>query len=72
MAQLIRSKGKSPVKSTAGAPSVDLAILHQRIAERAYQLFLKRDRVHGHDLDDWLQAERSILTEIGPGKRGRA
>src|SRR5579864_3090343 len=30
------------------------------IARRAYELFEKRGREHGHDLDDWLQAEREL------------
>ena len=28
------------------------------IASRAYALYLARGEAHGHDLDDWLQAER--------------
>jgi hypothetical protein len=30
------------------------------IARRAYELYEKRGREHGHDLDDWLQAEREL------------
>ena len=30
------------------------------IADRAYQLFLERGSEHGHDLEDWLAAERII------------
>jgi hypothetical protein len=30
------------------------------IARRAYDLYLARDHEHGHDLDDWLQAEREL------------
>lgn len=28
------------------------------VARRAYDLYLKRGMVHGHALDDWLEAER--------------
>jgi hypothetical protein len=31
--------------------------LHERIRQRAYELYERRDREHGHDLDDWLKAE---------------
>ena len=31
------------------------------VARRAYELYFARDREHGHDLDDWLQAERELL-----------
>ena len=37
--------------------------LHERIAERAYELHQKRGEHHGYDLDDWLEAERSVLSE---------
>lgn len=31
-----------------------------RIRERAYELYLKRGGAHGHDLADWLSAEREL------------
>lgn len=39
--------------------------LHERIAERAYALFQQRGQRHGRDLEDWLEAERMILSERG-------
>jgi Protein of unknown function (DUF2934) len=30
------------------------------IAHRAYELYMQRDGEHGHDVDDWLQAEREL------------
>ncbi len=30
------------------------------VAERAYQLFLARGGEHGHDLEDWIRAEREL------------
>jgi hypothetical protein len=35
-------------------------IHHADIARRAYSLWEQRGRVHGRDLDDWLQAEREV------------
>jgi len=32
-----------------------------QIAARAYQIFLERGRVPGHDMDDWLQAEYELM-----------
>ncbi len=32
------------------------------IAARAYSLYLDRGRQDGHDVDDWLQAERELRT----------
>ena len=34
-----------------------------RIAERAYELFRHRGGHHGQDLEDWLTAERQVLSE---------
>jgi hypothetical protein len=30
------------------------------VQQRAYELYEQRGRTDGHDLDDWLQAEREI------------
>jgi len=30
------------------------------VARRAYDLYLARGREHGHDVDDWMQAEREL------------
>ena len=35
--------------------------VHHLIARWAYQLFADRGFVNGHDLDDWLRAERELL-----------
>ena len=32
------------------------------IAGRAYKIFLERGGQHGRNLEDWLQAERELLT----------
>ena len=36
----------------------------QSIQQRAYELYLNRGQEPGHELEDWLQAER----EIGTGR----
>jgi hypothetical protein len=33
---------------------------HEVIAQRAYALYLARGREDGHDVEDWLQAEREL------------
>lgn len=37
----------------------------QRIADRAYAIFIERGRPHGSDLEHWLEAERQVLLESG-------
>ena len=52
---------ESPREESNG--KMDARPLQERIAERAYELYQKRGEYHGNDLDDWLEAERSILSE---------
>jgi hypothetical protein len=44
----------NPPMTEANSPQID------QIARRAYELFLARGSEHGHDVEDWLQAEREI------------
>lgn len=46
----------------------DSGSMQQRIAEKAYALFLERGAVHGDDVTDWLQAERIIQEELAAEK----
>jgi hypothetical protein len=38
--------------------------LHTWVARKAYELFERRDWEHGHDVDDWLEAERLVVEEL--------
>lgn len=55
-----KEKGDRGRAGTAGDLDQGEA-LRQRILEKAYDLYVGRGRVHGHDLEDWLEAERLIL-----------
>jgi hypothetical protein len=35
----------------------------ERIRRRAYELYVLRGGEHGHDIDDWLQAEAELMAE---------
>ena len=50
-----------PVEETK-KPTIEIpaSINEEDIAQRAYALFLARGGEHGHDLEDWLEAERSL------------
>ena len=50
---------------TIGDSTMGDEVLRQRIAEKAYELYEKRGQSHGQDRDDWLEAERLVLSEIG-------
>jgi hypothetical protein len=45
------------------------AISKDDVAQRAYELFLARGRADGHDVEDWLEAERPTCSrEHGPSR----
>ncbi len=41
--------------------------LNSEIAKVAYELHEERGRKHGHDLQDWLEAEKIVLTRYEKG-----
>ena len=47
-------------RSTKKRTTAPAQVTHGEVARRAYDLFLARGCEHGHDLDDWLQAEREL------------
>jgi len=53
-------KAKSPKLVSA---EHQLAISKDDVAQRAYELFLARGRADGHDVEDWLEAERQLEKE---------
>jgi hypothetical protein len=40
---------------------------HEKIAQRAYEKWVKRGRPHGTDMQDWLDAERELRVEFSRG-----
>jgi hypothetical protein len=52
-------KKPSTLAPKSDEPTV-LIPIEQQIQQRAYELYEQRGRADGHDLDDWLQAEREI------------
>jgi hypothetical protein len=41
----------------------------EEIAQRAYELYLQRGSVPGHETDDWLQAEAELSAEEAQGEQ---
>ena len=57
----IRAVSKTETgRPKAAAPPVGGAVTRERIAERAYQIWLESGCPSGHDRDHWLQAEREL------------
>ena len=62
---MAKSKKTNALTTTAAdrAPKVLLqpgTVTDSDIAGRAYDLYLGRGCEHGHDVDDWIQAEREL------------
>jgi hypothetical protein len=48
--------------------SVSEVSLHDRVSRLAYQFYLRRGKVAGHDLNDWFAAERVVLARLARTK----
>ena len=55
------STGERPIV----APADDEVPVESAIAQRAYDLYQQRGCTDGHDLEDWLQAEREMRGHAG-------
>lgn len=47
-------------ESTAPGPNGSAPVTDADVARRAYDLYLARGGEPGHDVEDWLQAERDL------------
>ena len=60
-------KTKTIKRVTAEAPAIAAEdhriITKDDVARRAYKLFLARGGAEGHDVEDWLEAERQLNAE---------
>lgn len=71
-----RKNAKAPVTSkserqtgsqsttASSEPGLSLVEYNARIARKAYDLFERRGRNEGHDVEDWLEAERLVKEEL--------
>jgi len=48
----------SPISNTGS-----LELTEDSIRQRAYELYEQRGFEHGHDMDDWLQAEAEVMSK---------
>lgn len=63
-----KSSGANVITMPAIGASTRPALRDEEVARRAYEIFLARGSAHGHDVADWLQAERE-LSERHAGRR---
>lgn len=58
------ARATSPTAAHTYPPVSPCDDLHIQIAKRAHELYSERGYRHGAALDDWLEAEREILSQI--------
>jgi len=64
---------KPPETSTGTKYIADpKARLHDEIVALAYQFYVENGRQDGHDLDDWLRAEKLVLSRRNEGSTQHA
>ena len=61
---IVRTAPTQP--ETAGEESDELvdSTREQEIRARAYEIYVERGGQPGHDVDDWIQAEREIESKV--------
>jgi Protein of unknown function (DUF2934) len=63
MVRQTRNGGSNWVIAVESGNEQHQEIIVSTIAKRAYQLFERRGRVHGFDLEDWISAEQELLQD---------
>lgn len=61
MSRKKRAGSSSPIEGAPPAPATGEDGVQARIAVRAYEIYMDRGCQEGHELDDWLEAERDML-----------
>lgn len=47
-------------KTPKRSPRTSSEKVREMIGKKAYELYERRGKEHGHDLDDWLEAEKFV------------
>ena len=64
-----KNLGKVRSEESFGRPPGDEEPPHEKIAQLAHEFYLKRGGEHGHDQEDWLQAETTLKKAASGGER---
>jgi hypothetical protein len=60
---MAKAKRESAITTNTDTSSSSVPVNEAQIQLRAYALYLARGCEDGHDLEDWLEAERSLKKE---------
>lgn len=62
MPQRRKNKGPTMKKRPLPSPTNVVHVDEEQIAAVAYELFERRGRIHGHDVQDWMMAKEILLS----------
>lgn len=61
MATPVKNRKRESLRVADAPEAVPADVMDEsEIARRAYEIHVARGYIHGHDLEDWLQAEREL------------
>ena len=63
MSRMANTIRESKSNAAAAVPVLGEA-LRECITAKAYELYLKRGQSDGHDIEDWLEAEREVAWDV--------
>ena len=67
MSRTVTPPTAQPVGSS---PGTAVRVPREKIAQLAYEKWLKRGRTHGNDLQDWVEAEAELAAQMSRSASG--
>ena len=68
----MKRKLKKPTKAKKQSRTAKITLLpeqvHERIQQKAYELYKDRSYQNGNDWNDWFEAERIVMSEFKKSK----
>jgi len=55
---------KSRVETPSGQTSKTNGDFNQKVAQKAYELYVARGYKNGHDVEDWIKAEKIVRGQL--------
>lgn len=56
---------KRPASPQRSIPKIDLRTYINELNRRAFEIYQQKGSTHGHDWEDWFQAERDVKKKYG-------
>ena len=60
----LRGRSDAPDATANPSPAPDADIPHDKIASRAYEIWVRKGKPHGQDLQNWTEAEAELRAEF--------